>query len=545
MDLGGDLGDSIHAHSEVTGAMTQTTWQKQLTVDRRIVRLLSARTYEDFPGSIREMVSNSYDADATEVRIELDLDQGVLSVSDDGNGMTTEDFDLFLRIAGQQRGRRVSPEFARQRIGQFGIGFLAIFPFAGRVDISSTARRSPIRFQATIPTQEFVREEARLIDVQDVQIPGTEVSDPKFLHEHGTTIRVSGLTDMVHRYFKGSSIKLSSSRKTIRTWNSFDRFRWVLQEDLPLDYSEGSAYREAFSDLSSAGMRIWLNDDELFRNDIAAHVLENETWQFGDIKCRYVITTNWRSIQPSEARFLKQRLLNVGVGSRTSFGLGLTGRAYSRLHWLSGEIRILEGLDNLISIDRARFLDSPEYDQYAEHFRSRLAHYANHVEAISEAERDINRQLSDSRLAVVGPRRDVINRSIDKLSSRGFKVKSTGSQTGGENFPAVRVDVGRNVVEVVEDHPDLIDGVQIGEDIHTVRYERWDINKGALPAVRRGRDGTIEVNETYPLFRSRRYGAVFKKVLILLLLASEQAESSEALLSEIEQQLIREFSDLA
>ncbi len=116
--------------------MPRTTWKKKLTVDKQIVKLLSTWTYEDFPGAIREMVSNAYDADATEVTIDIDPKNDFIRVADDGNGMTPDEFDFFLRIAGQRRGRKLSPEFQRQRIGQFGVGFLAIFPFGKRIRIS-------------------------------------------------------------------------------------------------------------------------------------------------------------------------------------------------------------------------------------------------------------------------------------------------------------------------------------------------------------------------------------------------------------------------
>ncbi|HEX7770818.1 MAG TPA: ATP-binding protein [Pyrinomonadaceae bacterium] len=100
-----------------TAQIAKKNWEKHLSVDRRIVRILSVFTYEDFPRSIREMVSNAYDADATEVRIRIDIDNDVIEVSDDGNGMTPDEFDFFLRIAGQKRANRFSPAFHRNRIG--------------------------------------------------------------------------------------------------------------------------------------------------------------------------------------------------------------------------------------------------------------------------------------------------------------------------------------------------------------------------------------------------------------------------------------------
>ena len=47
------------------------TFTSQITVDKTIVSLLSKFTYErSFPYAFREVVSNAYDADATEARID-------------------------------------------------------------------------------------------------------------------------------------------------------------------------------------------------------------------------------------------------------------------------------------------------------------------------------------------------------------------------------------------------------------------------------------------------------------------------------------------
>jgi hypothetical protein len=220
----------------------------------------------------------------------------------------------------------------------------------------------------------------------------------------------------------------------------------------------------------------------------------------------------------------------------------LEGRAYSRLHWLAGEIRILKGLDTLLTIDRARFIEGPEYDEFRDFFRGRLAHFANHVEAIAVANRDIKRKLSGSRAAEVAPTKEVIDRNIERLKSRGFRVITVPKGRGKKKPEPVRVDVRAKTIEVSQEETALRDTIAIAGTEHEIRVTSWPDSE-RLPAVRRGEDGLIEVNGTYPPFRSRRYGEVLKRVMVLMLLLSEQASSPRALLSGFSSALIREFRD--
>ena len=304
--------------------MARENWIKHLTVDKRIVRLLSASTYENFPDAIREMVSNAYDADATEVNITIDLNKDFIEVRDNGNGMTPDEFGFFLRIAGQKRDKlRISPVFGRRQIGQFGIGFLAIFPFGKEIEIKSTALRSEITFKARIPAEKYNRE-GQTIDVEDIQIPGYEIVDEKYYDQHGTTIHISSLTEVAKRFFSNEG-NVKSARDSIMAFSPLERLTWHLQEELPLDYSQESPYYKAFEDLGSSALKVRLNDKELFRNSPGTDILENSSWQYEDIKCRFVIATNWKKVIPEEAQHFKQRLRNVGIGKRTSFSLGLAG----------------------------------------------------------------------------------------------------------------------------------------------------------------------------------------------------------------------------
>ncbi len=520
--------------------MARENWVKHLTVDRRIVRLLSASTYENFPGAIKEMVSNAYDADATEVNITIDLKKDFIEIRDNGNGMTPDEFGFFLRIAGQKRDKsRISPVYGRRQIGQFGIGFLAVFPFGKEIEIESTAARSEMTFKARVPAEKYILE-GQAINVEDIQIPGYEIVDERYYDQHGTMIRISGLTELGKRFFSNEA-NAKVRPNSIMAYRPMERLEWFLQEDLPLDYSAKSPYRKALEDLGSSGIKVRLNDKELFRNSPGTDILENSVWEHKGIKCRYVIATNWKRISPEDAQQFKQRLRNVGVGKRTSFSLDQS-RGFSRLRWLTGEIYILEGLDNLITIERSRFLESPEYDSFAAYFRSRLVFHHNRVETIAEAERDINRQLKETRLAEVGSKREIVLEKVEQLKSKGFEVVTKSVKDVSNNTEAVKVDFHKKIVQVVEDHPELSDLITVGSKKILVKYAEWNYLES--PPIKRDDQKVIWINQKYPLFSSHKYGEVFKKVLITAFLLSEKTTTASELYKKISNELPKEFEDL-
>ena len=69
-------------------------------IDPGIIRELSG-IYKPFVKAFKELVSNAYDADATEIRVTLSDDFSSIDVLDDGIGMTPFDFhESFARLGG-------------------------------------------------------------------------------------------------------------------------------------------------------------------------------------------------------------------------------------------------------------------------------------------------------------------------------------------------------------------------------------------------------------------------------------------------------------
>lgn len=121
----------------------------QLTVAGNIVKHLGVQMYAGRPvPAIAEFVSNAWDADATEVEIDIPLDtpwnpaneQQVITVSDNGNGMNWEMIrDAYLNVG---RDRRKTEETdkspgGRRLQGRKGVGKLAGFGIADTLEVQT------------------------------------------------------------------------------------------------------------------------------------------------------------------------------------------------------------------------------------------------------------------------------------------------------------------------------------------------------------------------------------------------------------------------
>jgi len=111
-------------------------------VDPAVIRELSG-IYKPFVKAFKELISNSYDADAESARIRLTDDFKSIEVYDDGRGLTPFEFrNDFTKIGGSYtRQRNEYTENNRPKIGSKGIGFLAVARYCSRMEVTSTTTR--------------------------------------------------------------------------------------------------------------------------------------------------------------------------------------------------------------------------------------------------------------------------------------------------------------------------------------------------------------------------------------------------------------------
>ena len=112
-----------------------------MSIDLNILNHLGLNLYSNVPAVLSEAVANAWDADAEKVEIDLEYKKEIITIKDDGHGMTAEDInDKFLNIgyARREKGQIISEKLGRNVMGRKGIGKLSLFSIAEVIEIYST-----------------------------------------------------------------------------------------------------------------------------------------------------------------------------------------------------------------------------------------------------------------------------------------------------------------------------------------------------------------------------------------------------------------------
>ncbi len=120
--------------------MSEST-KLEMKVDMNVIQHLGISMYATLPPVIAELVSNAWDADATEVYINLydsEPDNKKIVVKDNGIGMSIEEIqNAFLVIGRNRRKKGDITTKGRKVIGRKGIGKLSMFGIADEIVVTS------------------------------------------------------------------------------------------------------------------------------------------------------------------------------------------------------------------------------------------------------------------------------------------------------------------------------------------------------------------------------------------------------------------------
>lgn len=167
-----------------------------MKVGSQIVEILSKGIYSAPWNSIKELISNSFDADAEKVEIQYLPEEHKLIVFDTGQGMDYADFDehftFIVRSLKRDKGL-FSTIFKRPLIGKIGIGFIAVSELCDQVKVTSAKEGSDTYIEALIDFSKIRSYEAKrkeFYEISQFTLTNFKKEDPK---QHYTRIELLNL----------------------------------------------------------------------------------------------------------------------------------------------------------------------------------------------------------------------------------------------------------------------------------------------------------------------------------------------------------------
>lgn len=532
-------------------------------VNTAVVSHLSLGLYRNFARAIKELISNSYDAGATEVKIKLDLDKGEIIVRDNGRGMSLEEIqNKFLTIGYVTPSSDKADELGRKRIGTFGIGCLSVFPYCDTVHVITKKRDSDELIELDIDTHCFFTGVPADIEKERAKCTIHRSDLPK---KDGETI--ISLKGIKQHLIKELRQKGGSGWSSIDKFSGFEKFKWTLSQYAPIQFSsEHEELHDFFSNSKIVPMRLWLDGKELFRNvPEGTEILEKGEEKFGNVQVKYVIGTSKKPVEPQEARGLQVRLREIAVGLPTDFEVTkFTGHVPARLNYLSGELYILKGLDSSLMIDRDSFSYTQEVSDMQDFFRKKLNKWCNVQDDWAVKDKDIYEALmplknaepiidelkkvnilhfSKERLRL--SKEPIVKKTKEKLVSPVETIKKALSDKTDfkviskkhgikNNQPPLEVKPKEKSIVIYEDHPEFSETIKVENRKFAVTYDEWDFKKThySICKLDKGEKKAI-FNSAHPLFKSKLNDEIIKRIALGFLLIAKDRKDGEKLLGEL------------
>jgi len=552
--------------------ITQTTRKAPIIVEKEVVKHLSLGLYRNFALAIKEVISNAYDAGATEVKLKLDLENGRIILRDNGNGMNESQFkNEYLHIGYFKEPSKELDELGRMRIGTFGIGFLAPLPYCKTLKIITKSRGQQNALEGEIEAENFFTKGNWDIENAEVEYRIYESDLPS---EEGETI-------IILENIKGQIYdELSRDTRVRRTieGSGYEKFKWTLAQYCPIEFPpDRQDLRNFFGVKSCVPMKLWLDGIELYRNvPEEAQILEKETKEFGEIELKYVIMTPFAPVQPEEMRGFQLRLRDVAIGFPRDFDVTKLGRVLGRLNMLCGEVHILKGLDNALLVNRDSFNFTEDVAEMYDFFRNRITYWNARLYDWAESDKELYLALGelreDKRILTDLNKADLLHFSKERLRLSEGTLRKSKSKTvenrvdrivtvlskkvddstkvvrkkGRVNLeaPAISVAEDSKTIAVYEEHPAFVEIFEFDGKNYRVMYDEWNSLETPFSICRLTKDRKTAIfNKSHPLFKGKLNDNIVKRLSLGILVILSEIRDNEALIKDFNKLIEDTFAE--
>lgn len=322
--------------------------EKELTliIQPKVIDHLGIKMYQKPVDVVSEFIANSWDADATTVKVIIEGDK--IKIIDDGIGMTYEQCQKYFLTVGRNRredfGKSVSEEKHRPVLGRKGIGKFAGFGIASTIIVKTISKFNGELTEFEMDINRILEIDARDSAEKPITVRNYDGENEQRKEEHGTTVILTGIDT--------SSVDIDSfltelSRRFLLTQFYDDFSIKVNGNDLPDSFSE---------DMEFVFPRD-LSDDE--ESELGVSRIEDD-WaieDFEDYEIKWRIGFYEEPIQIEELRGIS--IFVKGKLAQKPFYFDLSGGISGQfgLEYMTGQIQmdfIDEGVNDLIATERQR-----------------------------------------------------------------------------------------------------------------------------------------------------------------------------------------------
>lgn len=468
----------------------------QVRVAARIIDLLSSGLYPNPAACLKELINNSYDADATLVEVFVKPDADQIVIKDDGHGFTREAFEKHFANVSESSKRESgeTTKSGRKKIGMIGIGFIAANELCEEVEVFSTCKGSTELMHVTLNFAEMSKapNERKNKDgtFNKADYEGNITADAK-KGEHYTVLYLKKVKDKAKEIL--TSAKAASSMaeheedaksslygllpETIRekladdslkNWEQFDFYTTTMMQialNVPVKYHnhwhprlEKTSYLKAInSEVDNANFRILYDGVEL-RKPIVLREGRNfitEEFKFngdhGSAKGYFFATHG--TISPRDLQGLLIRIRGSAVGSYHRDFLGFPVAQFPLFQkWATCEIYASDGLEEAMNIDRVTFRDiHPAYVELRNAIHSSLHKFLKRVhDELYMTKRDKKR--SEEKKKSLEKIEAVSAKSISPKSSKvGVEVAKSWKQDDITDKELLKTYTPAEILEMVSE----------------------------------------------------------------------------------------------
>ncbi len=206
-----------------------------------------------------EIAANSYDADATQVKIVSSGESQKIQIMDDGCGMDEDDLKILTTIAKSKKkefveNKIVTPKFRRQYLGSFGIGIISFLSIGNKI---------------TIFTKKQDGEVLCIIINRDIDVNGKTTDIPVSVVQTNDEFKMHLIYG--EKTISGTTIEIENTKLDLST--TFQTIKYKLSNH-PL----------------SSNFKIFLNNSEIKKDDYPINAWESKSFviKLEDIDPNYV-----------------------------------------------------------------------------------------------------------------------------------------------------------------------------------------------------------------------------------------------------------------